>query len=288
MAAGAYWWPHKAYPEQRVSRWAKETYEEYKRLKAGSGTGVTFEKHFRFCIDPDDSAYALHLVDEWQEVNGADYGIPCAKAYLIVVPVIDVPAYMPYLRNLVESDGAQIFIKELSSPAELFPAYDLVVNCSGIWARFLVYDESVFPIRGQVVRIPRLPDIHGSIRIYQRQGPFTLILPHSNDCILGGTAQEGDWSLTVREKDTRQILERCSKVVRAVVHSEVLGQTVGLRPGRKEVRLELEMAVPSRPIVHNYGHGGGGFTVAWGCANEVTRIVEEYFYSIQRPELLRT
>ena len=53
-------------------------------------------------------------------------------------------------------------------------------------------------------------------------------------------------------------------------------EAVGLRPGRKEVRLELEMAGPSCPIVHNYGHGGGGFTVAWGCANEVARIVQDY------------
>lgn len=118
MAAGAYWWPHKAYPEERIAHWAKETYEEYRQLKADSKTGVTFGKHFRFCVDPDDSAYARHLVDEWQEVDGADYGIPCAQAYLVVVPVIDVPTYLPYLRNLVESDGANIFIKELSSPAE--------------------------------------------------------------------------------------------------------------------------------------------------------------------------
>lgn len=279
MAAGAYWWPHKAYPEERVSHWAKETYEEYEQLKADSKTGVTFGKHFRFCVDPDDSAYARHLVDEWQEVNGADYGIPCTQAYLIVVPVIDVPAYLPYLRNLVESDGGKIFIKELSSPAELFPDYDLVVNCSGVWAHSLVNDGSVFPIRGQVVRIarsPDIPDLHGSIRIYQHQAPFTLILPRSNDCILGGTAQEGDWSLTVREKDTLEILERCSKIVPAVAECKVLSEAVGLRPGRKEVRLELEMAGPSRPIVHNYGHGGGGFTVAWGCANEVARIVQDY------------
>lgn len=277
MAAGAYWWPHKAYPEKRVARWAKETYEKYRKLQADSATGVRFEKHLRFCLDRDDSAYARHLVDEWQEIDGADYGIPCQEAYRVVVPVIDVPTYLPYLRNLVESDGAKICIKELSSPAELFPDYGLVVNCSGVWARSLVNDASVFPIRGQVVRIARPLDVHGSIRLYQRHDPFTLILPRSNDCILGGTAQENDWSLTPREQDTREIVERCAKVVPAVAECRVLSEAVGLRPGRTEVRLELEMAGPSRPIVHNYGHGGGGFSVAWGCANEVASIIRKYF-----------
>lgn len=80
MAAGAYWWPHKAYPEGRVSPWAKETYEECRKLKADSRTGITFEKYFRFCFGPDENTYALNLVDEWQAVTGTDHGIPCAEA----------------------------------------------------------------------------------------------------------------------------------------------------------------------------------------------------------------
>ncbi|MGB0930912.1 MAG: FAD-dependent oxidoreductase [Chitinophagales bacterium] len=45
---------------------------------------------------------------------------------------------------------------------------------------------------------------------------------------------------------------------------------VGLRPYRSTIRLERE---ENQPIVHNYGHGGAGFTVSWGCANEVLQLV---------------
>jgi len=49
--------------------------------------------------------------------------------------------------------------------------------------------------------------------------------------------------------------------------------SVGLRPSRKEVRLEIESLSSGRWAIHNYGHGGAGVTLSWGCADEVTRIV---------------
>lgn len=43
---------------------------------------------------------------------------------------------------------------------------------------------------------------------------------------------------------------------------------VGLRPGRAPLRLETE-EVASVPVVHCYGHGGSGITLAMGCAEDV-------------------
>lgn len=44
---------------------------------------------------------------------------------------------------------------------------------------------------------------------------------------------------------------------------------VGVRPHRKGgVRLEVEALGPKR-VVHDYGHGGAGITLAWGCAEQV-------------------
>ena len=52
----------------------------------------------------------------------------------------------------------------------------------------------------------------------------------------------------------------------------VLGHRVGLRPARRTVRLE---AVPGETgtVVHCYGHGGSGVTLAWGCADDVLALV---------------
>ncbi|HMC79917.1 MAG TPA: FAD-dependent oxidoreductase, partial [Acidimicrobiia bacterium] len=47
---------------------------------------------------------------------------------------------------------------------------------------------------------------------------------------------------------------------------------VGLRPFRRDsVRLERE---PGARVIHNYGHGGSGVTLSWGCAEEVSALVK--------------
>ncbi len=66
---------------------------------------------------------------------------------------------------------------------------------------------------------------------------------------------------------------------------QIVSDWVGLRPGRTRLRLEVErgggggtgggaVAPGGAPlVVHNYGHGGAGLTLAWGCAGEVVRLL---------------
>ncbi len=277
MAAGAYWWPHKAYPQERVSAWAATTYRRLVKESTIPDAGVFMALHYRFCLDPDDGAYARHLLDEWEAIDGAAYGRPCPEAYKMMVPVIDVPIYMPLLRTHLIQAGARFIIEEIDTPDSLFPAYDLVINCTGVWASTFVGDTSVYPIRGQAVRLSLPPNLKASTRIFQQDDQFTLILPRSSDVILGGTAQEGNWDTTSSDQDTHIIVERCRGIVPEIADSTILGTTVGLRPGRKTVRLELDSTDAGNPIIHNYGHGGGGFTIAWGCAEEVASLVQSYF-----------
>ncbi len=275
MSAGAYWWPHKTYPEDRVSQWSKATFEQYKLDATKTNSGVSFQEHYRYCLDPDDSKYVLNLVEEWKEIDGCDFGIPCHEAFKVVVPVINVPVYMPRLKAQADKLGIGFFEKHIESPSQLFSEYSLVINCTGVDARHFAKDEEVYPIRGQVVRLSLPKGLKASSRIYQKEDKFTLVLPRENDLVLGGTAQEGDWSREPQERDAKTIIERCSKLNPDIKKCEILGSGVGLRPGRKEVRLEIETIGQNKKIIHNYGHGGGGFTVAWGCADEVLKLANQ-------------
>jgi len=55
----------------------------------------------------------------------------------------------------------------------------------------------------------------------------------------------------------------------------ITSEGVGLRPISPRVRVEVELLAPGRVIVHDYGHGGAGVTLSWGCATEVVRLVRE-------------
>ena len=52
----------------------------------------------------------------------------------------------------------------------------------------------------------------------------------------------------------------------------------GVRPFRKgSYRLEPDQSsIPNKLIVHNYGHGGAGITMSWGCAEIVREIVRHH------------
>ncbi|KAG0444921.1 hypothetical protein HPB47_013222 [Ixodes persulcatus] len=63
-------------------------------------------------------------------------------------------------------------------------------------------------------------------------------------------------------------------------HANIIGDFVGLRPGRDPLRIERENRIvqdgtKTFPIIHNYGHGGSGVTLAWGCAGEAVRLLED-------------
>jgi D-amino-acid oxidase len=55
--------------------------------------------------------------------------------------------------------------------------------------------------------------------------------------------------------------------------ARVLAHRVGLRPSRPKIRLEEEPRPGGVRIVHNYGHGGAGVSLAWGCGAEVARLL---------------
>lgn len=273
--AGAYWWPHKAWPPERVSNWSATSYKVYEELSLIPGSGVNMHRHFRYSEREDETKYALALTKNVCEIRVESLPFFAMDAFECLLPVIDVPVYMPWLKNRVQGLGVRFVTKSLNSIAELEHEADVIVNCSGLGAKSLVNDDEVFPIRGQVVRVEKNPALDTCIRMVHRDPVLTLVLPRSNDILLGGTVNEYSESTEPNERETLEIIGRCSRVLPEIARLKVLGASAALRPGRFEVRLEKDNSLCSVPVIHNYGHGGSGYTIAYGCADEVVDLVNE-------------
>jgi len=189
----------------------------------------------------------------------------------------------------------------------------IIVNCMGLDARELVAEDAndssdwqgVRPARGQVVRIAA----NGFDRVLLEESDETrptYVVPRINDIVLGGTYEVGKEmravDLAVRDDiltRSAQLLLHYDKGFAMSLAALVCGETeaqfrslvgeqyadtpaarlsaspddCGLRPIRSEVALKRQTLGPGHYVIHNYGHGGGGVTLSWGCAQEVAALI---------------
>jgi D-amino-acid oxidase len=188
-----------------------------------------------------------------------------ADGWAFEAPVVDMGRYLPFLRGRLDQLGARLHTQALST-LDQAPG-DLVVNCSGLGAHQLVPDPTLTPIRGQVVRVAN-PGLERFVIADHHPGGMAYVIPRFQDVICGGTSEEGASSLHPDEATTRAILHRCADLEPALASARVLEVKVGLRPGRPAIRLDTERR-GGRTVIHDYGHGGAGVTVSWGCAEAV-------------------
>jgi len=273
--AAAVWYPYKVAPEAKVADWGERSYEIFCELASIPETGIRILPGVELFREPTPDPVWSSYVRNYRHAQPEELPAGYHDGYFFDSPVIDTGIYMGYLVNRFQQLGGEIIRREIGSLSEAFEESHLVVNCTGLGARSLLGDKEVYPIRGQIIRVSRtaLKDFFVSADNY---GTANYIIPRSNDCILGGTAEAGEWSLEPDAATAKKIWEVCSQLVPEVAQTQVLEHLVGLRPARKEVRLEAEVLPDAKVVIHNYGHGGAGVTISWGCAEQVLSLVKVF------------
>ncbi len=272
IVAAALWYPYKAYPEDLVLSWGNRTFEVLQELSDVPGSGVSMREGIELYHHPaPDPWWAGAVAGGVRRCAAEELPPGYADGLAFTAPVIEMPIHLRYLTNRFAAAGGTIEQREVSS-LDTFGDARVVVNCSGLGARKLANDPSMEPIRGQIVRV-RNPGLRRFVLDDDNPAGVTYIIPRSGDCILGGTADEGSWDTEPDPKTAAGILERCAALEPRLQDAEILEHKVGLRPGRSEVRLEKEVPADGPTILHNYGHGGSGVTLSWGCAEETLRLV---------------
>lgn len=271
--AAAIWYPYQVAPEDKVVAWGQRSYEIYCELAQVQGTGVALLQGlelFREVIP--DPAWAGYLRQFWH-VSPSELPAGYADGYIFEVPLVETSIYLDYLQRRFLEMGGTIQQREVATLAEPLAECSLVVNCSGLGSRALLNDLALYPLRGQIIRVAR-NTTENSFLFDDTPDTTTYIIPRSQDIILGGTIQKDNWSLEPDEATAAEIMERCVRLRPDLRQAEILEHAVGLRPGRKTVRLEAEPQPGGGLVVHNYGHGGGGITLSWGCAEEVISLLD--------------
>jgi D-amino-acid oxidase len=276
-AAAAIWFPYDAEPFERVIAWARETYDVLKRLSRFPESGVsmielkTFTREQKAVI-PDWAVQigARRLRPGELSLKGsARAGTKFRDGFALVVPLTDTTIYLDYLANRFVRAGGRIEAQHLDMLDQVGGEFNAVVNCAGIGARDLAGDSQLEPHRGQVVLVSRIP-MSGAVVCDDM--PLMYAVPRRADCLLGGTNTVSENSAP-DSRDTAAILRECSAVL-GIHAPRILEARVGLRPYRRTgVRLERMKLRDGRAVVHNYGHGGSGFTLSWGCAREVCALI---------------
>ena len=271
--AAAVWYPYRAYPEATVLRWGARAFEVFEYLAARPGTGVRMRGGVELRREPVGEPWWAGVVPDVRRCEEDELPVGYREGHAFVVPVIEMPVYLRYLMGRFARTGGEIEERALVGLDDLAGEARVLVNCAGLGARGLVGDASLEPIRGQILRV-RNPGLKDFVLDEDDPDGVTYIVPRSEDCILGGTADEGAWETVPDPSVGAEILRRCTALEPRLAGAEILGHRVGLRPGRPEVRLEREDGA-GVSVVHNYGHGGSGVTLSWGCAEEAVRLAVE-------------
>ncbi|KAJ4445385.1 hypothetical protein ANN_07190 [Periplaneta americana] len=291
------WKPHclKDTPQSDILRWSSKTYSYMQKLWQDTDAGeigVSLIPKYQLTEKPGGAdkeqpewtkvpvAYQILDRDQAQKMCYGNKSKITGGIHFISF-TLEPARFLPYLTKKFKQRGGKIVKRKIDSLQDLFnQQFDVIVNCSGLQARNLVGDNLVRPVRGQVLRV-KAPWLFHVVSQEKEDGSY--IIPNEDSVILGGTLQEGNWNTKPDPADSISIHKGCCDLIPGLKEAVVVNEWAGLRPSRPKVRLEREIITDkygnTLQVIHNYGHGGSGVTLSWGCAHEVVDILQDILYN---------
>ncbi len=267
--AGAVGFPYRAGPPEKVAAWAARTRTWLEELaRTAPEAGVDVLTGFEITPSPRDGEPVYPWWAAGIDVERAPAPVTGAPmAWRFTAPRAQPSLFLPYLRSLVRAPIETRVVGDLAHEAG-----DAVVNCTGLGARELANDDLLYPLFGQIAIVDS-GGVDTAVTITDDRDPDAIfyMIPRRGELVLGGCSRpyppgapaELDRELTARILGQARALGLDVGAVRI--------ERAGLRPYRLEVRLERD---PKHPrVIHNYGHGGAGFTLCRGCAESVEALL---------------
>ena len=271
--AGGLWFPYHVDPPARVLGWGLTSLRRFEDLALDESTGVRLVEGLLVERRPTDRWWTAGLEGRWREAAAEELPVGAISGVVARFPLVDGRRFLPWLEAECSTAGVRFEDRVVASLTEL--AGELLVLAAGLGAARLLGDTELVGSVGQVVHLAD-PGLQRWLVDDDHPDGMVYTLPHGDRVVCGGT----DRPAAPGEADPPQpdaaveaaILERCRSAVPTLAQAPVLSRAIGLRPVAPAVRLARH-TLQGRVVVTNYGHGGAGVTLSWGCAEEVVTLV---------------
>ncbi len=294
--AGAIFSPFRIPGDERTLRWTRESYFVFERMTESHDRsddhGVRLTRlvellHTRAYLTGGATPWWSGVVREYQDLPRIPK--PYTGGFEARVPKMDMRKLLPWLERRYQKLGGRFVQRRVSDLRELLTDdARLVVNCTGLGARELARDPAVRPMRGQILHCENTAGLKDCMVEEARGSQTTYVFPFDEYVVLGGTYEREVGDQRTEEPALLAIVDRCRTLLERMevpgadrIAEKRLRVIAGLRPARRvgesdeAVRLEAEELGGAGWVIHNYGHGRAGVTLAWGCAEDVVKLVRE-------------
>jgi D-amino-acid oxidase len=286
--SAALWFPYRAEPLSSVMRWSTMAYNVFLRQQYEyPDCGIMTTRFIEVFSDEPEHLWWRNLVPNVERVSKQEMisDFPQFTAgFATNVPVIQMHLYLPFLWALFEKQGGtftQETITDIATLCANTPSNIMLINCTGLGAKHLLDDKLMYALRGDVIVVENHGLRRSVIHEYSSTNPrYTIAREH--DVVIGGTAFQYDDCICKEDiahltmplqQHYEKVLQTSAALEPSLTNAPILAYKVGLRPGRTMVRLEKEFLY-GRAVVHNYGHGGSGVTLSWGCARDAVTLLD--------------
>jgi len=169
-----------------------------------------------------------------------------------------------------------------------------IMNCTGYGSSTLCQDQSLQAGRGILLHYDRktcnnrpyteqddfIPSPDVAIFIedlpWATSNEACYIIPRGDRLLVGGSFQLTNHtmdglSVRLQSQERERLIQNAHRLGIDTTQTQPIHEWVGYRPWRPTVRVEVENT-NHIPIIHNYGHGGSGWTVYIGAVNEAVNL----------------
>jgi D-amino-acid oxidase len=215
--AGGQWFPaFLSDPEKRTDAFNQQllaaatyAYRRY-QIMVGPRFGVGWMRNYYLSHhDFNENGYAGELsplramMPEYRKLSANEHpfsGYEFVRQFDTMI--IEPPVYLAAMLDEFRFAGGKIVVREMPDRAAIESLPEkLVFNCTGLGARTLFDDAELTPVKGQLTILLPQPEVQ-----YAVVPGDTYMFPRSDGIILGGSHEEGVWSLEPNLERKQQIL----------------------------------------------------------------------------------